>query len=71
MWNYVWPLLLVVCSNVSYHIVAKSTPSAASRSTPAEAGRCTPPVFHKKTRGGTEAAPYRQIRTGPSPPPST
>ncbi|MFA9424081.1 MAG: EamA family transporter [Sedimentibacter sp.] len=26
MWNYFWPILLVVAFNVSYHICSKSTP---------------------------------------------
>ena len=26
MWNYIWPLLLVVGANTCYHICSKSTP---------------------------------------------
>jgi len=29
MWNLIWPILLVVLSNVFYHICSKSTPSGA------------------------------------------
>lgn len=30
MWNYIWPALLVVASNVVYHISAKETPQAVN-----------------------------------------
>ncbi len=30
MWNYIWPLLLIVLSNVIYNITTKSTPGNAS-----------------------------------------
>jgi drug/metabolite transporter (DMT)-like permease len=30
MWNYIWPILLIVLSNAVYHIITKSTPSNAS-----------------------------------------
>ena len=30
MWNYLWPVLLVVASNVAYHISAKETPEAVN-----------------------------------------
>ena len=30
MWNYLWPALLVVASNVAYHISAKETPEAVN-----------------------------------------
>ena len=30
MWGYIWPLVLIVASNVVYHIVAKQTPAGAS-----------------------------------------
>lgn len=30
MWNYIWPALLVVGSNVVYHVTAKETPQAAN-----------------------------------------
>ena len=26
MWNYIWPVLLVVGANTFYHICSKSTP---------------------------------------------
>lgn len=30
MWGYIWPLVLIVISNVVYHIVAKQTPASAN-----------------------------------------
>jgi len=30
MWNYFWPVLLAVASNVVYHITAKETPQAVN-----------------------------------------
>jgi len=30
MWGYIWPLVLIVVSNVVYHIVAKQTPASAN-----------------------------------------
>jgi uncharacterized membrane protein len=30
MWNYIWPIVLVVLANVFYHIIAKSTPSGTN-----------------------------------------
>ena len=30
MWNYIWPILLIVLSNAIYHIITKSTPPNAS-----------------------------------------
>jgi len=30
MWSYIWPLVLIVISNVIYHIVAKQTPADAN-----------------------------------------
>ena len=29
MWNLIWPILIVIISNVIYHILSKSTPSGA------------------------------------------
>ena len=30
MWNYIWPILLVIGSNTVYNICAKSTPAEAN-----------------------------------------
>ncbi len=30
MWHYLWPLFLIVCSNVVYNLSTKSTPQSAS-----------------------------------------
>lgn len=30
MWNYIWPICMVVLANVGYNIVTKSTPSEAN-----------------------------------------
>lgn len=30
MWHFIWPVLLVVASNISYHITAKETPQAVN-----------------------------------------
>lgn len=30
MWNYIWPIILVVTANTIYHITTKSTPSNVS-----------------------------------------
>lgn len=30
MWHYIWPPLLVVASNVAYHVAAKETPQAVN-----------------------------------------
>lgn len=30
MWHYLWPLMLIVCSNVVYNLSAKSTPQTAN-----------------------------------------
>jgi len=30
MWGYIWPVILIVVSNVVYHIVAKETPAGAN-----------------------------------------
>lgn len=30
MWSFIWPLVLIVISNIVYHVVAKQTPSNAS-----------------------------------------
>jgi uncharacterized membrane protein len=30
MWSFIWPLVLIVISNVVYHVVAKQTPSGAN-----------------------------------------
>ena len=30
MWNYIWPIGLIVLSNIFYHITTKTTPSGAN-----------------------------------------
>ena len=30
MWNYIWPICMVVLANVGYNIVTKSTPTEAN-----------------------------------------
>lgn len=30
MWNYFWPILLIVCANTAYNIITKSTPNSAN-----------------------------------------
>lgn len=70
MFNYVWPIALIVTSNVVYHICAKSTPEKldpfASLTVTYFIGAFAALIFYFVfNKGGNIAAEYRKLNWAP------